>query len=897
MGDNIVAKSKKEETEEERRVRKERERAERKAREQAEAKKVVTDDPEKKERRHKRDETEEERRVRKERERAERKAREQAEAEKVVTDDPEKKERRHKRDETEEERRVRKERERAERKAREQVEAEKVVTDDPEKKERRHKRDETEEERRVRKERERAERKAREEDVAGREQPPPPQQQQQLLQQQEQQLPNDSDSNINNASNSQYKTHGERGSSDGYEGVEEEESAVVSGGRREDLAAAMDAENNAIRRAADGAREAARREESRRAEAESERLAAERRERRRREREERRRGKENGVAEAVSAVAGTSSLGVADLQRQGYRSQFEKDMQRATALRRLVDMDDNAAVLVDIPPQSQYDLYIRSFGKMGRKQAGVQIPPEEDRNDAEVQVERVRVRHRGAQVPRDLGLYPEQYIDRSTYFTKDVDHLAVGDAVDEKDINTNEGALTDTTGAQIVDTTLLLNFLGRVFPVMRAVLDENEEDRAGPDATKSKSETQFSTSYTTLCFPGTRNRPVVKVAFNPCTPMYVAVLYGQKMEEGPSKSLDFYLSVILLWNIFDSSTPEKILVSPSLITCICMSPRRPYLVYGGAEDGSICLWDLREPERNHTAAGHYERNAFRLPSFATSWLSGNHTTSIVTVAVSGYNAVVGLRKDETEQLVSLDASGKIHFWFLNEKDQSKGIISDTENGLHMFSTVRLFLATSKNEDHTSCMSVMQDAFSLDFVPTDTSHYVVACAEGVRHISRFGSVAAPSLYAPSSHFFGRQIAVPSCVRYSTVDSRILLVGYDDGSLRLYLQTDGSPQLSIPLGIHRITEIRCSGTDKWLLWALDASGTLYLIDLAKKDKEFPVFSQTLSQPETGVCTCFDIPPEGKAESRLIVLGFEKGIVQLHTLSERTHPPSSDRDEHWL
>ncbi|KAH9589324.1 hypothetical protein LSM04_006633 [Trypanosoma melophagium] len=889
MGDNIVAKSKKDETEEERRARKERERAERKAKEQAEAEKVASGEPEKKERRHKRDETEEERRARKERERAERKAKEQAEAEKVASGEPEKKERRHKRDETEEERRARKERERAERKAREKAEVETVAAVDDENKERRHKRDETEEERRARKERERAVRKTREEDISGRER--------EQREKEQPTPPNDSDSNNNNASSSQHRTHGERGPSHRYESVVEEESTVSPGGRREDLAAAMDAENDAIRRAADGAREAARREERRRAEEEGERLAAERRERRRREREERRRGKEDGATETGGAVAGTSTLGVADLQRQGYRSQFEKDMQRATALRRLVDMDDNAAVLVDIPPQSQYDLYIRSFGKTGRKQAGVQFPPEEDRNNVEVQVERVRVRHRGAQVPQDLGLYPEQYTERSIYFTKDVDQIAAVDNGDEKDINTTENALADSTRAQIVDTTLLLNFLGRVFPVMRAILDENEEERTGPDTTKSKSETQFSTSYTTLSFPGTRNRSVVKVAFNSCTPMYVAVLYGPKEEEGPSRELDFYLSVILIWNIFDSSSPEKILVSPSLVNCICMSPRRPYLLYGGAEDGSICLWDTREPERNHTAAGYYQRNAFRLPSFATSWLSGNHTNPIVTVDVAGYNAVVGLRKDETEQLVSLDSSGKIHFWFLNEKDQSKGIISDTENGLHMFSTVRLFLATSKNEDYISSISVMQDAFALDFVPTDTSHYVVACAEGVRHISRFGSVAAPSLYAPSSHFFGRQIAVPSCVRYSTIDSRIILVGYDDGSLRIYLQTEGNPQLSIPLGIHRITDIRCSGTDKWLFWILDASGTLYLIDLAKKDKEFPVFSQTLSQPETGVCTCFDIPPEGKAESRLIVLGFEKGVVQLHTLSECTHLPSSDRDEHWL
>ncbi|KEG06931.1 WDdomain 60 [Trypanosoma grayi] len=809
------------------------------------------------------------------------------------------------RNETEEERRARKEKERAERKAKEQKEVEKQAAQvasggdgvkkesegggaEAVKKEKKHKRDETEEERRARKEKERAERKAKERKEA-------------------------------EADKTKRQINDESNSTDGrklfvrdddvvYDEVamlhresQNDESAAAQQSRQnEELAAAMNAENDAIRQAADKAKEAARRDARRRAEEEREREALERREKRRKERETRG-GRKFEPKEAAGAVVGMSSLGVADLQRQGYRTQFEKDLQRATALRRLVDMDDVSVALIDVPPQSQYDMYIRSFGDTGRKQVGVQVPAEEDRVDAEVQAERVRVRHRGAEVPGDLGLYPEQCADRPLHLANgggrngDGGSGGVGMA-DEAD-TAADSVVGDASRPQMVDSALLANFLVRVFPVMRTILDENDEEGAGREAVKLKSETQFSTSYTTFGYGATRNRPVVKVLFSPCTPTYVAVLHGPSAEEGSSKELDCYMSVILLWNIYDPSMPEKVLVSPSSISSICMSPRRPYLLYAGAENGSLYAWDTREPERNHSTAGVYENNAFRLPSFATSWLSGNHISPIVAVAVAGYNAAVGVRKDESEQLVSIDATGETRFWVVNEKDQSRGMISDTENGLHMFSTIRLFPATSKNDDRTSSVTVKQEAFALDFVPSDPSHYVVACAEGVRHISRFGSVAAPSVYGPYSRFFGTQIAVPSCVRYSTVDSRLLVVGYGDGSVRLYLHTEDAPQLSIPLSTRCITEIRCSGVGKWLFWVLDAGGTFYLLDLAKKDKEFPVFSQTLSQPDTGLCTCFDVPPEGKADTRVVALGFEGGIMQLHTLSELTNPPSSDRNEHWL
>eukprot|EP00796_Vickermania_ingenoplastis_P001823 gene1823-1109_t len=903
----------KKETEEERRARKERERAERKAKEAG-----ASESPETKKRNRGRTadqkkqrkngvlarsasvlsarrrklelakaqrpkkETEEERRARKERERAERKAKEAG-----ASESPETKK------ETEEERRARKERERAERKAKEAG-----ASESPETKK------ETEEERRARKERERAERKAKEDEIFG---------------------------SRNNSSAVSGATRPVSKHQTLIDAIEEENRVATSRGS----AAASS------RLGSDGSPGISQEEQDRE-----------------RRREERRLRKEKKIQEQEKDGAGLtgSSVGKTDvslniLERQGYRQQFEKDLARATALRRLVDFDDFSVVVVDIAPQSEYDMYIRQFGQGRTAQVGTRAPELEDSIDAEVQAERSKRKHRLVQSPDDLGLCPEQAAERQR-LARQRSTAVGGDSDDENEAVRSpaspKGEMASPTGVGTespsgagggallgVDSGLLGSFLNRVFPLVSALLDENsaEDRREVASLARAKSSTSFSSHFTSLNFDGVQNRPVLQIRFSLTNQQSVAALYGAPAsgQAGPSPELDVFPSVILQWNTHDSFRPERALVAFSPLTCLCFSPSRPHLVYAGTEAGCVCVWDTREPDRQHLSAGRYKGLVLRLPSYSTTWKADNHSAAVADMCVAGYNTVVGVRREEFEQLVSLDRSGQTKFWAMNEKSNTGKEVSEHDHGLHMFSQVRLYLTSTRDSSGTAMGSDSSgvavggrrgggggggfglrsataaeaagpwtEAAGLDFSPSDASQFVIATTDGLFHTNRFGSACAPALYTPTSSLFGSAVPapLPTCVQYSTADSRLLVAGYDDGIVRLFLHNDSQPQLTVPLvGLSSVRAVRF-GSTKWHCWVLDDSGTLHLLDFAHKNRDQPALSQVMTQADIGACLCLDVPPGERADNRVLALGFEKGVVQLHTLdSEKLQRPAADRDENWL
>ncbi|CBZ25651.1 conserved hypothetical protein [Leishmania mexicana MHOM/GT/2001/U1103] len=723
--------------------------------------------------------------------------------------------------------------------------------------------------------------------------------------------------------------------------------------------------------------------------------AEERAERKRAEREERRLlrraaaaagegegkgdGEEGGASAADAAGRATLSpvttFDPSELQRQAYRAQFQKDLARATALRRMVDFDSSGGVVLDLAPQSAYDLYIRDFGQSGREQVGVQAPPEEERLDAGTQAERGKLRARGAQAPDDLGLCPEEEAERQFFLLRRRALLrsgkdggaavgtgaeAAGEGVDDVD-DEGDGEVAAKLAAngvgkeetRSVDAALLERFLTNTLSVMIAALDENNSlasgaataaNAASVESSKPKASTAFSSSCTTFCWRGTRNRSVLQVLVNPSNPRQLIALHGAVDETGPSPTLDTFLSVLLLWSVHDVTTPERVLVSCSAVTCMCVSPSRPHLVYGGTADGNACIWNLREPERLHLSAGCYERAVFHLSSYNTGWQVGGHTAPVRQVRVAGYNTTsVATRKEEQyEQLVSMDDTGVMCYWALTEKrdpfEVNRGSpgaaaatglgLLDSDYGLHPGSCVSLRLVKDSAAAVAAASSVVQqqdedgDAAvtysagvtgGFDFAPSDSTQYVMTSPQGVVRCSRIGGIASPSLYGPScgnshlpyaagpgdeSHHM-TTVAVPCCVQYSILDTRWFVVGYEDGTVRLYLQHEATPQVTVEVGNQPIVAVRCSGAIPWVVWALDESGELHLIDFAYHRRQAPRLSHALTQPDTGVCTCIDVLSKNeKADQHFLVAGFEKGMMQMHVVdAEKLRVVHSERDERWI
>lgn len=111
----------------------------------------------------------------------------------------------------------------------------------------------------------------------------------------------------------------------------------------------------------------------------------------------------------------------------------------------------------------------------------------------------------------------------------------------------------------------------------------------------------------------------------------------------------------------------------------------------------------------------------------------------------------------------------------------------------------------------------------------------------------------------SHLLSPWVQVaPRCVRYGAMDHRTFIAGYEDAVVRVFTCARATPELTIYLTAPSaavddvsVVAVRCSAVVRWLTYALDGSGVLYVMDLAHKQREVPLFAQSLSVGGGAVC----------------------------------------------
>jgi WD40 repeat protein len=416
-----------------------------------------------------------------------------------------------------------------------------------------------------------------------------------------------------------------------------------------------------------------------------------------------------------------------------------------------------------------------------------------------------------------------------------------------------------------------------------------------------------------------------------------------------------YDGLAVLWNANAPSRPDKVLVAPAELVDVCLSPTKSYLAYGAMKHGAVCVWDLREPEGVH--GGSATVLGLRVPSYTSGWQSNDlHTAPLRRIHVAGYNSATGHRNaDEPDQLVSLDENGEVAFWMLSgdaargnntsgavssapvtlaDMATSKGLAASqsftlspsrrraaaaTEGDVGMTLDSRIYLyraaglnalddIRAKNAAKKSSAAV-EDVYPLDvdptsvhvhrtasvtydfdFAPTDASHLLVAGATAVHHVSKFGSITAPSQYAPL-HSVTPATSLSSC----PTDSRLLLVGYANGSVRLYLRDDPLPAFTAQLSGSAIVDVRWATNRRWLAFVLDGEGAVHLLDLAASNKAKPV-ATAVGSGASGRSTAVGVSYDER-ETRLAI-GHASGVVEVHTVAfENVLALPVHRNEQWL
>ncbi|XP_045876253.1 cytoplasmic dynein 2 intermediate chain 1 isoform X1 [Meles meles] len=570
-------------------------------------------------------------------------------------------------------------------------------------------------------------------------------------------------------------------------------------------------------------------------------------------------------------------------RREKSRTQALKQKMRSTRLLRLLDLDFSFTFsLLDLPPVNEYDMYIRNFGKKNTKQAYVQY--NEDAVDRDVQTEEIETR----------GVWTQ--------------HPAEGAAASG---GSGSGELCDVAATPKVDTPRLSSFLRAACQVIAVLL---EEDRVGPEPGWSPG-TQDSalpisdrSSQLNAGLPFLQNRTVLCLCASRGQRQMVVSVHG--LPGAPFAPALDNRHVLCVWDIWQPSGPQKVLVCESKVTCCCFSPCKAFLLFAGTVHGSVVVWDLREDSRIH----RYVKLGdcfwtFRTATFSTDGIltSVNHCSpvqAVEPVSTSVYKKQSFVLSPFSTQemsgpsfhIASLDESGVLNVWVVVElpKADIAGSVSDL--GLIPGGRVKLaHSAVVRPSDRLSHTNFefwgATQTLNVKFLPSDPSHFIVGTDVGlISHGTRQDLKVSPKLYKPQQP--GMRPVKVNVIDFSPFGEPVFLAGCSDGSIRLHQLTSERPLLQWDGSTngHAVTGLHWSLTRPAVFLAQDDASYIYIWDLLESDLG-PVAKQLISPDRLVAMTVVGEAEKASGSFLALVLARASGRVDVQYLKRTWAAPVAD------
>ncbi|XP_023275838.1 WD repeat-containing protein 60 [Seriola lalandi dorsalis] len=579
---------------------------------------------------------------------------------------------------------------------------------------------------------------------------------------------------------------------------------------------------------------------------------------------------------------------VAAKQREVSKKVATKQKKRSTELLRLIDLDFSMTFsLLDLPPVNEYDMYIRTFGTANTKQAYVQC--NEDNADRDIQTDEIEVCEKWTQHP------PEH-------------NGACGDP------NLSQEAREKNMNEMNFDSQRLTAFLHSASQVMVVLLEEVQAERKSRQKLRTQTDTlSFSDGSLQLNtkLPFLYGRHISLVHFSQVQRHTMMSVHTPTTKPSAVR-LDSF-TIICIWNIWEPSRPQKILVYESEVQCCCFSPGKAILVFAGTSVGSVLLWDLREHAGNHYRLKIGEDEwTFRQPTFSTDAVMGGsgHFSSVTSVEVVPSTVAGGLRPDvpllasEEEssglsfQLASLDESGVLNFWVVVELPKANEAGSPTDLGLRPGGKIKLLHSSSlRTAERVSPRDAVKtgplQTLHLKFLPTDSNHFFIGTNMGlVSHGTSHGLKAPPKFY----RFQGagvRPVDVSS-IHFSPFRQNLFLVGCTDGSIRLHAVSHEQPvaEWKNSTAGEAVVSLQWTQTRPTVFCVLDAVSNLHIWDLMKNDTE-PVVTERMSADRVTAMAVFGDSGQQNTYSG-IALVHESGKIEMHYFTRNFTVPVPAEEE---
>jgi hypothetical protein len=276
----------------------------------------------------------------------------------------------------------------------------------------------------------------------------------------------------------------------------------------------------------------------------------------------------------------------------------KKTKKRGKELLKLIELDFVAIDVLDLAPQSEYEVYMKSYGRANTAQACVQT--NEDNMDQEIQTEEIDEADKWTQHP------PED--------------LRGSGGVSE--VESEFEALTTASHYNPLaeDSIRLSKFLQRASQVCCVLLEANIAEVSQSQIMQRKTDYSFSSGFTRLATTASvfAGRHVQSMSFSPIQTNLLLTSFSVAPASHTQEDLFPGNGIICVWNLNEPSKPDKVLSCQSLTLCSCFSPNKASLAFGGTEDGSVVVWDLRESVGMHRVHKLGDREwIIRSPTYST----------------------------------------------------------------------------------------------------------------------------------------------------------------------------------------------------------------------------------------------------------------------------------------
>ncbi|XP_073764949.1 cytoplasmic dynein 2 intermediate chain 1 isoform X12 [Danio rerio] len=574
-------------------------------------------------------------------------------------------------------------------------------------------------------------------------------------------------------------------------------------------------------------------------------------------------------------------------QREISQKVARKQKKRSEELLRLIDLDFSITFsMLDLPPVNEYDMYIKNFGTANTKQAYVQC--NEDSTDRDIQTEDVEMTDKWTQHPPEAK-------------------SACGGSTGTQANAVESIARTST------DSKRLTTFLRSAAQVMAVLVEEN---MAQSNSVKKLCSKTDALSFSDGCIqlntklPFLNGRQVSLLQFSQVQRQTLLSVHPPSSKNS-SVRLDSE-TVVCVWNIWEPSRPQKILLYESEVKCCCFSPGKVTLVFAGTAVGSVIVWDLREHSGSHSNLEiGKEVWTLRYPTFSTdAVLSGvGHLSPVVSIepviASADMSSTSTLTADIEEcmglsfQLGSLDENGVLTLWVVIELPKGNDSGSQTDLGLRPGGKVKLLhsssLQTTERLPKDTIMGFGPSvSLQLKFLPSDSNHYFIGTNMGlVRHGTRHSLKVLPKVYRSQSDSY-RPVEV-TALDFSPLGEPFFLIGCSDGSVRLHsvLREDPLMEWAGRSSGAPILSVQWSQTRPAVFCVLDAASDLHIWDLTEKDY-VPVITENIHSDRVTAMAVFGEPAKQNTFSG-IALAKQSGKVEIQYFKKSlTVSSASDKEK---